>query len=321
MISKKVFNYKTFASYLFNGWRSVPWNRLYKRDFLRENKLFFSEIDNSEDVFFTNAALVDAERIFYLEKSCYYTYRDNNSGQLSRNLSGDIYCVAKELEKLKRKLTEEGIFESLKSSFWNYSVCAINPSLLNLNEEQQRELAGYYKEVWIPKTDMPVTNAEMFGYVEQYLTIKNICLREYTGYNCFLETYKMNLHSEDILRRIAVFFDKIQGRRSAIWGAGGRSREISVFLRDNDYEVECFLDNDEKKHGQFLEGRRIEAPSKLLEDLEWIIVLNKTFLYDVCRQIFTAGYKHIKVFDMETYVYPRYTIEECTITEGMLSIL
>ena len=52
--------------------------------------------------------------------------------------------------------------------------------------------------------------------------------------------------------------------KAAIYGAGNAGRELILALENNDqFVVSCFLDDDEKKQGRVLAGKKIYSPEKL----------------------------------------------------------
>lgn len=67
---------------LFNSLKfatNAPWNKMYKSDFIFDNKLFFEEIPIGNDAFFVIKAASLTENICFLDDKLYY-YVDNPSG-------------------------------------------------------------------------------------------------------------------------------------------------------------------------------------------------------------------------------------------------
>lgn len=77
---------KIFSSYdnkdkLLQMTSSAPWSKLFERKFILKNNLYFQSCINSNDVFFTKAAILSAKRMSIIDKSLVY-YRVNQTTNL-----------------------------------------------------------------------------------------------------------------------------------------------------------------------------------------------------------------------------------------------
>lgn len=138
---KDPFNKFDIPKYLYNFSTNVPWNKLYRREFLLEAGIRFQSIQQANDVYFTMAALYEAERITFVDERLilYRVYNKNSlTGQASEtNLCGyHAFCYTwKELKKKK-------YFEQIKRSCQNRVLESL---FYNLNIQTEYQA---YKEVY-----------------------------------------------------------------------------------------------------------------------------------------------------------------------------
>ena len=149
---KKPFNINDIPQYIFNFARNYPWNRLYKRAFLVDKNLQFSELKQSNDVYFVMKAFVLAEKITVVDNVIvYYQFRNINS------LSGNA-LVKKESAlnahlEVKDFLIESGYWEDkdIRQSFINNAFATITSQFALIDDyEEYKALYSFYKEKALP---------------------------------------------------------------------------------------------------------------------------------------------------------------------------
>jgi hypothetical protein len=95
----------------------VPWNKLYRMDFMRNNDLRFQDTKNTNDVFFVYSSLVKADRITVIENILIHKMIISNSVSLSAGKKwGDSI---KAYAKLREELIAIGRYEEVERSFVN----------------------------------------------------------------------------------------------------------------------------------------------------------------------------------------------------------
>lgn len=115
---------------------NVLWNKLYRRDIIKQNYIQFSEhISFAEDSSFNCDYLLYCKKVNYIDKVVYY-YSDENSYNKSVTMSLEketsIICAFKEILKKKRKLIEkynlkEKVKHEVNNIFFNsiYQECKL----------------------------------------------------------------------------------------------------------------------------------------------------------------------------------------------------
>ncbi|MDR1042567.1 MAG: glycosyltransferase [Clostridiales Family XIII bacterium] len=117
MPAKDVFSYRDVPDRIFNIFSPVPWNKLYRMDFIRDNNLQFQDTKNTNDVFFTYSSLVKAERVAVIENILIHKMIITGSVSLSAEKKwGDSI---KAYSKLREELVATGRYEAVERSFVN----------------------------------------------------------------------------------------------------------------------------------------------------------------------------------------------------------
>lgn len=106
---------------IFRFATNVPWNKMFRRDFLIENKLQFQDIKQANDTYFTIMALFYAKRITYVTDKL-ITYRLDNDSSLTGKASDTAMCAYDSYVKTREALLKEADFvasEELQRGFAN----------------------------------------------------------------------------------------------------------------------------------------------------------------------------------------------------------
>jgi len=98
------------------------WNKVYKKDFIINNKLFFiPEARKGEDLLFNADAVNSARKIYYLNRILYH-YRCYNES-ITNKYNADIVHLTKiEIEELQRQIKKHNLPNSVINSF-NCRIC------------------------------------------------------------------------------------------------------------------------------------------------------------------------------------------------------
>ncbi len=141
-----VFNWKDMPETIFDAFHNWPWNKMFLRSFIEEKGLKFQEIRRTNDLFFTCAALTEAERIVTVREEFVY-YRVGIAGSCQTTNGEAPLDFFRAFLALKEYLEGKGIFEQVKRSFVNH---ALDGCMANLNSQEEgrahEELYRRFKE-------------------------------------------------------------------------------------------------------------------------------------------------------------------------------
>ena len=123
------FTYRQLTDNVFKTFVGWAWDKLYRREFVLQNNLFFQEQRTTNDMLFVFSGLVAAKRISVVDKVLAHQRR-GSSESLSVTREKSWHCFYDALIALKRYLEEKGVFWELEQDYINY---ALHFSLWNLN--------------------------------------------------------------------------------------------------------------------------------------------------------------------------------------------
>ena len=108
--------------WLFRSFQNLPWNKLLRMEFVRENDLRFQEdIRLTEDLMFSAPALVRAERLTFLPDMLVYHREGTGTNTMSAKDKHPLdFIVA--FRALKAFLEEEGVYEQLRIAYVNWAI-------------------------------------------------------------------------------------------------------------------------------------------------------------------------------------------------------
>ena len=137
---KQPFSPRKVADCLFSIAKAVPWDKLFKRDFVEKQGLKFQATRRSNDVFFVDMALASAERITALPK-CYYRYLRRRQGSLTFVKDRFPFAALEAYSAVEKDLRARGLWEPYASSFISVFVARMLADMKSLREEENLKLA------------------------------------------------------------------------------------------------------------------------------------------------------------------------------------
>lgn len=97
---------------------NVPWNKLYRREFIVENDLKYEDRQQANDTYFTIMALYRAKRITYVDRALIY-YQVNNANSITGNSFQTRLCIYEAYRNVWADLEKKPDFLQLKRGLQN----------------------------------------------------------------------------------------------------------------------------------------------------------------------------------------------------------
>ncbi len=97
--SSCVFSYQDYPENIMSIVNVVPWNKLIRTDFIKENNIRFEEISSTNDITFSAVCAATAKRIALVDKQLMY-YRLGHSGTISSTKSKNLTNVVTAVESV-----------------------------------------------------------------------------------------------------------------------------------------------------------------------------------------------------------------------------
>ena len=100
----------------FVGW---PWDKLFRRDYIRELGIQFQEQRTSNDALFVFVALAKANSIYCLDEDL-IAHRTNNAASLEHTRSKSWHCALDAMDAIGSYLKEHGTTDAIWGSYCNW---------------------------------------------------------------------------------------------------------------------------------------------------------------------------------------------------------
>ena len=150
--------------------------KLYKADFIKNNKIFFQEIKTCNDIYFNFMALSLAEKITFVD-DILIRYRISQKDNLTANRGKHINCIFFALKKLKKELEERKLFSIFEKTYWRQAYSNFNYELSNCNSEVRRQICKKRLYKFLPlKYRLMSLKKAMFEII---FSVKNVNNRKY----------------------------------------------------------------------------------------------------------------------------------------------
>ena len=151
MPDKEIFNINDFKNYAFQLFSGMPWNKLFRTEFIRNTKYKFLNLKNSNDTFFVFMNIFKAKKIACVENAL-LKYRVLNDS-ISHSKDNNPLCFLAVLERTYNEIRKRQDFAELRPSFinrvahntrWNFSLMS-NSTISDIKKNVTR----FYRKIGI----------------------------------------------------------------------------------------------------------------------------------------------------------------------------
>lgn len=125
---REVFSARDCGIDFFRITTPAPWSKLFLRSFIEEKGLKFQSLQNSNDVFFTMAAMAMADRIVAVKEDL-IRYRVNMQGSLQGSKSRNPLCFVEALFALGKYLRSSDRYDVLKPTYQQQVLSTVKYNL------------------------------------------------------------------------------------------------------------------------------------------------------------------------------------------------
>lgn len=142
---KDVFNKYDVPDEIFNITSVAPWTKVFRREFVQNEKLQYQALKNSNDLYFVMLAECLADRITFVNEDLTY-YRVGRKGSLQNSKDKDPLCFMKAMNAVYKELVERKIYEVVKRSFDNTYINTCRYNMTSTNDIDVKKIV--YKAVY-----------------------------------------------------------------------------------------------------------------------------------------------------------------------------
>lgn len=141
---KDVFSWVDMPDTIFKLSAGNPWSMIIRADFVKDNNILFPNFPRTEDIVFTYDCYLKASKIAILDK-CVINYRSQSGGMESTKIKYPL-APLESRAYLKQMIVEQGIFESVKLSFFYREFLSYYDMIDKFIKSNQTEFAKIYFE-------------------------------------------------------------------------------------------------------------------------------------------------------------------------------
>ncbi len=162
------FNREEIKDHIFFIKTPAAWNMIISSAFIKEHALKFQETKNTNDLYFTYAALNLAQKITVVDMVLVH-YRIGTGGNLQSGNDKSPLDFSRAFLKLKELLIEKGIFDEVKRGYISLYLTNFEYHMFTLQSVQSFEvLYDYFKENGRQELELDCHDVECFCNKERF---------------------------------------------------------------------------------------------------------------------------------------------------------
>ncbi len=207
------FSRKTIPDTIYNVTANVPWNKMFRTSFVKDNDIRFQSLPKANDAYFNLIAMALAERITYIpEKLVHWRYDQKIS--TTTDLNRSPMCVFDAFEAAYKKLNELGIYEEIQKSFVNKALgsylyvmsCQKGKDALNI----YRQMYDYIKNDAFKKIGVEKVLPEDVQKMKKYDRLQMIENGSYEEFLLWREASQAGAFNKKVKAKMALLNDQIK---------------------------------------------------------------------------------------------------------------
>ncbi|MDO5436641.1 MAG: glycosyltransferase [bacterium] len=191
---KSVYSYKDFKKSPFSGFRVTVWAKLYRSEFIKENKILFLNSKMSEDHPFSYKALFLAKRTGFLNSPVYcYSVRNNSALDLKSDINFSIFEA---VESVRKILIEAGIFTKYEKYFEEYKLKMLLDHYLRVPSSSKERFKNEALKILGGNGSkfLKFNNSAPKSFIERIFSVKNVKIegKKHKELTVLFFTFKLN---------------------------------------------------------------------------------------------------------------------------------
>lgn len=277
-------------------------DRMIRKKLLDKYQIWFQNLKNSNDIFYTVFSTFCAKRIVHTSTrdNLYHRRVHFELGRISN--SRDPMCAIQALLQIHDNLIKYELWEKYCIQFWVFALDSIEKQLFVCKDKsRQREVYGYLQNEGLGL--LGIENDEKYISLPQPIKEQYSKFKEYSyEQNCFQKSMMLEAMCRLYTYKLKDLADKYSGKNCAFWGAG---RLTSIFIneyRNQNGNFKYIIDNDVKKQGADLENIPIVSYEEVSNEVEMILVSNRRYYGAIEAQIRSKS-EVTEILSLEEIIY------------------
>ena len=138
---------KEISERIFFASSPVPWNKLFRLSFIRQENLRFQAVQNSNDIYFSYAAMACAKKISFLYEPLVFRIY-NRTDSLRNTRDNNPLCFDEAYQLLGDTLREKGLFSLYEQSYINAYISTGVWTLANVKTTKDIVRAALHEHIY-----------------------------------------------------------------------------------------------------------------------------------------------------------------------------
>lgn len=304
--ASKVFSHSDIEDFSFQLCPTGPWIKMYRRVFLLQNKIYFQDLPNSNDVLFSKVAFMKGNRMGYLEKSL-VKYRINAEFQISSNKREAATNFIKAMLEIKEIMDRENLYERNAKSFNTYAFNITLMHFFGAKEEYRKNMYEEIKKGFLVLFGKNNSNAVFLNqyylyWLDDFRTIpveqhEQFAVNNAYKYIIIYETFKME--------QLKNYINK-EKCKVVLWGYGKNGKAFAKEWIQSKNRLDSIVDVN---FASFTDDY-IMSPDIIKEEKYIILVPTAMFVEDILKFVSNTKNKSV-VIDIQSYFTYGFSLKEC----------
>lgn len=283
---------------------SVPWDKMYKKDFILKEKLKFQDLSCCNDCYFVNMALLLAEKIIYLntDEIMVYARMHNTPSRISykRDPMCSYWAELKVLEELSEREKMEMLFQHYYTRLYFHLYMVVKNTI-------ELDMA---KQFYIFLQKDGIVRLQRSG--SKYYSNLNTYIKE--GISKFLkESYESGWYEQEDIFQIALYYNveniqmlferwNIEGKRIGLWGIDRKAEIFLRFCHRYHLWIDQMIDRDIRKQGRKLfDFPEIGSPDSCCAKVQ-VILFTKDNVMEEAEKMLGSNVRSAELFNVVSYL-------------------
>jgi len=169
---KQVFSVDDIPDTIFQISMGWAWDKIYRKAFVEENEILFQDTKVANDQLFVDIAFATAQKITVLDERL-IVHRKNVKSSLEYTKDQWWKCIFEMLYAEERELTNRGLFEITKKSFYNRACMYISANAYAIKSaEYFTEFFNYYRSSGMSHFEFSKISSDYFYNQNEYSCMK-----------------------------------------------------------------------------------------------------------------------------------------------------
>lgn len=243
--------------------------KLVHKSLYKKNEIFFQDIPNANDVYYSKIAAMNSNKIVYVDKVLYHHRGNKDRHTLSTDRDTKRNYLLEAYDEIFKYVSHKKDRQFLLSSFYNDVLANF---AIYLGSSVYNSLFDMLTSVYLEKWEM------LKDGIERKLSGINRIL-----YRVILDNNR-NVNFQDIYMQAKIEFVKeLSSKGCSIWGAGEMGRKLLEEIAKKGIVIQHVFDSAEDKWGEKIHGYVIENYNEVQAD--YIVVSTPQFYSEIVKTI------------------------------------